>query len=170
MSESRHHKTFLTTGPFHVPDVNQNGDSNNRIVISLTNPTSHKLHAFVKIESYSDGEPLLFTLPTEFSLSKSILNDFGKVEVDPMTTKRLEAELSPFEHSVLRVVTKGDYKIEDARPLSGKLEISSVIGYGNFLANNAVFIPEKVAPGLHSADATTFFRYEDFIANTEESD
>lgn len=163
-------KVFLTTGPFHVPDVNQNNDENNRIVISVTNPTDHKLEAVVKIEAYTDGSSVFFTLPAEFSLSKTILHDFGKVKVDPRTTTRLEAELPPFERSQLRVVTKGDYKVEDGRPVSGKLEISSVVGYGNILGFNVVVSQFSPQPGLHSADAATFFSFSDFVVDAEDAD
>jgi len=156
-----HDKIFLTTGPFHVPDVNQNNDENNRIVISLTNPTDHKLEATVKVENYIGF--FQFQLPAEFSLSRAVLHDFGKVEVEPRTTTRLEANLPAFERSQLRVVTKGEYKVEEGRPVSGKLEISSVVGNGN------IFIITPVE-GLHSADAATFFRFSDFVVDSEDAD
>lgn len=161
MSQSRHDKTFLTTGPFHVADVNQNGDDNNRIVITLTNPTDKKLKASVKIQTYTE-EPFSIILPAEISLSKKTLHDFGEVKVYPNSTKRLEVDLPSLKRSVLRVVSKGDYEVEDGRPASGKLEISSVVGNGNF-----IFF-DKAAPGLNSADAATFFAFADFIARSED--
>ncbi|GAA0342267.1 hypothetical protein GCM10008967_35810 [Bacillus carboniphilus] len=165
MSKSRN--VFLTTAGFHVPDVNQNGDENNRIVITLTNPTNRTLKAHVRVESYSEGEPSFIFLPAEYTLTRTILEDFGKVEVQPNTITRLEAELPALDRSTLRVVTKGDYKTEDGNPASGKLEISSVVGYGNTLAVNLINIPESLAPGLHSADTSTLFRYEDYIVTDE---
>lgn len=165
-------KVKITTGPFQVPlEVDseiQVGRENDRLIITLKNPTSDKkLKACIKLgvclqpereDSISDIDDELLV----FQDIPEIEVDLGKYVLKPHTCTRIERNIpgeigfgTDERNATYRVIAKGHFNISKKgyQPIGGLLEISVICG--------SIFNPEE--PGIEQADPATFFRYKDFV-------
>lgn len=154
MSKSR--STSITTGPFYIPHMNSAGTVNNRLLILITNPTNIPLGSTVRVDYFSNDEPGQLDLPGKINLSPNLLQNFGQLIIPANSTHRLEMEIPQNEATTIRVIGHGDYAVDDGRLVRGKLQISSVVGFGN--ESNG--LPQ---PGLAYADPSTFFRFSEYV-------
>jgi hypothetical protein len=157
----------ITTGPFLVPqEVEselQGGRDNDRLVITLKNPTKKDLKVKVILgvcpEPRKDAQGPL-------SVYKNIPEkefDLGTFLLKPHTCTRIERNIpgslgnGGFDerNAVYRVAAKGDFNFcpRTYKVLCGLAEIS--------VAGGSVFNYEE--PGLEQADASLFFRFNDFL-------
>ncbi|MGV3487369.1 MAG: hypothetical protein ACO1OC_02120 [Tuberibacillus sp.] len=175
--KDRHKKTTITTGPFLVPEETgpdfQLGRNNDRLVITLKNPTNKKLKAAVKLgicrqPEFVVGSPWTEGESAQVRTFKNIHEkevNLGKHALKPHTCTRIERDIpggaldliadGDERNAVYRVTATGDFKTckKSCEPVCGKLEISVVAG--------STFNPEQ--PGLEQGDPVTFFRYKDFV-------
>ncbi|WP_110932901.1 hypothetical protein [Paenibacillus bouchesdurhonensis] len=184
-----HHnkKETVTSGPFYVSRYSPTLLPNNRIVVTLKNPTHKKLSAFVTLgickecPSPQAGGPgnyvsgcvdKIETLEKEQSL--------GWHHVEPMSCLRLEKTFDYYDlgNTVLRVEAKGDFNVdkESNTLLGGLLEISSIVGFIWLPGVNAVTLPESILTtiqdptspyyirtGLDVPDSSTFVAFGDYV-------
>ena len=154
----------LTTGPFHVPALNAIGP-NDRLIVTLKNPTNEPLMAAVMITQCPDlfpPPPPRPGLPTfNFVTAEDVFAMVPMAIIPPMSCNRLEFSF-PFlipevGLGTFRVTTKGDYQICNCQPICGKLEISVAGG-----TSRPADAPEAF-PGLLIGDPNLLFRYENFV-------
>jgi hypothetical protein len=166
--KKKNNKEKITTGPFHLPvEIDselQMGRDNERLIITLLNPTNKKLQASVKLgvclqpetkASINNQYHVFADIPeTEINLGTHLL--------EPHTCTRIERNIpggtgnrSDEINAVYRVTSSGDFKIckNTCEVICGLLEISVVGG--------SIFNPME--PGLEQGDPVTFFRYKDFV-------
>lgn len=151
MSSKAHHKKkeTVTSGPFYVPRYAPGYVPNNRIVVTLKNPTHKKLSVFVSLGICKECPPAGWQpspspapvpgpppssnqcVDTIKTLEKDISLGFHHVE--PMSCLRLEKTFGYYDlgNTVLRVEAKGDFNVDHEcnTLLGGLLEISSVVGF-----------------------------------------
>lgn len=183
MSSSAHHKKkeTVTSGPFLVPFLTPGYVPNNRIVVTIKNPTHKKLSVLVTLGICKEcpqagwqpsaspasapasipGPPpnpnqcvdKIKTLEKEISL--------GFHHVDPMSCLRLEKTFGYYElgNTVLRVEAKGDFKVDHEcnTLLGGLLEISSVVGFVNLPCVNTIALPDYLAANLKHQAAGQYY-------------
>lgn len=173
-NDHKHKKVQITTGPFLIaeevgPDI-QFGRNLDRLVIILKNPTKKKLKAKVTLGVCL--QPASYPHDDSNTSQYRVFDDIhehefslGTHELKPHTCTRIErdipTDLYGYENStnernaVYRVTAKGDFNICDQTcdPICGLLEISVVAG-------SVALFDES---GLEQADASTFFRYKDFV-------
>ncbi|PLR85827.1 MULTISPECIES: hypothetical protein [Bacillus] len=158
----------ITTGPFHLPleadSEIQVGRDNDRVIITLKNPTDMKLKACVtlgvclqpELEKSTTNQTRVFANIPEKEIN------LGAHVLKPHTCTRIERNIpgaigtgKDETNAVYRVTAKGDFMVchNSCQPICGLLEISVVGG--------SIFNPEE--PGLEQADPVTFFRYKDFV-------
>jgi hypothetical protein len=155
-------KILLSSGPFHVPDLTtisappQFISENERIVISLKNPTNHKLEAKVRLDiclNPTTPSTGMFPLDNlgEFVIGETTESENGIfVKVDPHSCTRIERLVDPNERrATFRVITWGDFNIINGNTAGGRLEISVLVGNHE---NDNTF-------GLDEGDASTFIPY-----------
>ncbi|WP_313799669.1 hypothetical protein [Cytobacillus sp.] len=154
---SRSKKNTITTGPFLIPEV-IDGFENNRLVITIKNPTNRPLEAEIVIET-CPRPPAPITLPFISNIPEiPVPIHFGPSIVPPMNCTRIELDIFDFEGASLRVTSRGDYLVGEDRPLCGKLEIEVIGGQGSVSRTTL-----DLAPGLFNADPSLIFHYGDFI-------
>lgn len=154
-------KEALSSGPFHLPRFTSFPNNlNNRLTISIKNPTDRHLKALVRLDiCRNPTTPTSGTFPLtpdEFIVGTTQEDEynFGLVKVDPHSCKRIERFIDPTElRSTFRVFTLGDYAVYKGKPVGGLLEISVVAG---FTDTPSTF-------GLRQADASTSIPYESWV-------
>lgn len=160
MSKHRSTKNTITTGPFLVPEVTTDSLDNNRLVITIKNPTNQPLEAEIEIETCPQPkEPI--TLPFIANITEiPVPIHFGPSVVSPMSCTRIEFDITSFHGASLRVISRGHYLVGEDRPLCGKLEIEVIGGQGSFSKTS----PEPtLASGLFNVDPSLIFHYGDFV-------
>lgn len=159
--------TLLSSGPFQVPVLTTISTStpnppspNERIVISISNPTNRVLEAKVEINisqnpNTSTTGPINLDTLGEFAIGTSGETENSIfVQVNPKSTTRIERLIDPSEvRGTFRVFTSGDFALIDSQPAGGGLEISVVVG-------NQV---DLTSFGLDEGDASTFIPYGSFF-------
>lgn len=136
----------LTTGPIYVPPVNVIL-LNNKLIVTLKNPTHKKLEASVSLglcvsPNAALGPQLGGGTGNAVQKYEVLENDIflGSFKVDPMTCLRIEREFEDeLLDSVIRLEATGDFKIckDSCQPICGLLEISSVVGGTDFIFSAA---------------------------------
>ncbi|HDR3908618.1 MULTISPECIES: hypothetical protein [Bacillus] len=165
---SKKNSVKITTGPFHVPlEVDselQVGRDNDRLVITLQNPTHKKLEAFIKLtvcsqpemEEHDDCKVRVFeNIPEqEVNLGTYVLKPYSCTRIERNIPGAIQEGVDE-RGAIYRITAQGDFMIckEKCEPTCGLLEISVVCGS---ICNPFEF-------GLEQADPVTFFRYKDFI-------
>ncbi|SDF28750.1 hypothetical protein SAMN04488542_108116 [Fontibacillus panacisegetis] len=174
MSSSAHHKKkeTVTSGPFFVPLLTPGYAPNNRIVVTLKNPTHKKLSVFVSLGICKECPPAGWQPPqspaptpvpgppppnqcidTIKTLEKEI--SLGFHHVDPMSCLRIEKTFDYYYlgNTVLRVEAKGDFNVDHEcnTLLGGLLEISSVVGFINLPMANTITLPDYVTANLQQS-------------------
>jgi hypothetical protein len=185
MGEKHDHKKIkLTTGPFLISEEValdfQTGRNNDRLVITLKNPTDKQLKASVKLGICF--QPTIDSVQEQNTVQYNVFSDIhekdfylGTHELNPHTCTRIERDIPggildglvngvvlDERNAVYRVTVEGDFKIckKSCQPICGLLEVSVVAG--------SIFNPS--IPGIEQADAATFFRYKDFVFCEEHKD
>ncbi|WP_340007605.1 hypothetical protein MHH52_07325 [Paenibacillus sp. FSL K6-0276] len=128
----------LTTGPVYVPRFNDDFP-NDKLIVTLKNPTHKKLQAQVTLGICNSPNPPASPLGgggtdnsvQTFEIMETETN-LGFFKVDPMTCLRIEKTFvnNQLQDSVIRLTAIGDFKIceDSCEPICGFLEISSVVG------------------------------------------
>lgn len=146
----------LTTGPVYVPPFNIIVP-NDKLIITLKNPTDKKLEAQVTLGlcpspntypsvagvNYSNGNSV-----QKFEVMENEIH-LGWFKVDPMSCLRIEKTFDNYQlsDSVIRLTATGDFKIceDSCEPICGLLEISSVVGFsGNWSGAFLTAIPAEL--------------------------
>lgn len=130
-------KVTLTTGPIYVPPVNVIL-LNNKLIVTLKNPTHKKLEAHVSLGLCISPNAALNSqlgggIGNAVQKYEVLENEIflGSFKVDPMTCLRIEREFEEeLLDSVIRLEATGDFRIckDSCQPICGLLEISSVVG------------------------------------------
>ncbi|WCK54960.1 hypothetical protein PP175_02785 [Aneurinibacillus sp. Ricciae_BoGa-3] len=158
-NDHKHHKRTITTGPFYVSRVTNNGGPNDLLIIIIKNPTNRTLQADLSIETCLPPSSPPTTTPEETN-EVAVNAGFGRTPIHPHHCLRLEIPIAAFQNHALRVTSTGDYEVGEDRPKHGKLEITVIGGTGIFGGSS----------GLITADPTLFFRYGDFVVGKDEDD
>ncbi|MNI04117.1 hypothetical protein D3C73_570310 [compost metagenome] len=198
MSSCNQHKKkeTVTSGPVYVAPVNSFflvfPLPNNKVVVTLKNPTHKKLEAQVTLGICKQcdllGPPaatpdagLIDGLSSCVQKVKALENEInlGWHEVKPMSCLRLEKFFNDYElgNTVIRISARGDFNVdpESNTLIGGLLEISSVAGF--FYApiyDSLNLSPEAITAlqspwisslysGLTTADASTFVSFGDYV-------
>ncbi|WP_340007607.1 hypothetical protein MHH52_07330 [Paenibacillus sp. FSL K6-0276] len=137
-----HKQVTLTTGPVYVPRFNDD-NPNDKLIVTLKNPTHKKLQAQVTLGICNSPNPPQVAggggtsnSVQTFEIMETETN-LGFFKVDPMTCLRIEKTFvnnqqpnNQLQDSVIRLTATGDFKIceDSCEPICGLLEISSVVG------------------------------------------
>ncbi|AHV96407.1 hypothetical protein [Paenibacillus sabinae] len=141
MDHKDHKQVTITTGPVYVAPFNAPSSSaiNDKLVVTLKNPTHKKLQAQVTLSLCPSPNPPVVVAGgtcTGNSVQTFEVNEtdihLGTFKVDPMTCLRIEKTFDNDQlfDTVIRLTATGDFKIceDSCEPICGLLEISSVVG------------------------------------------
>lgn len=189
---SDHHskkQVTVTSGPVYVPPINSfilyYPVPNNKVVVSLKNPTHKKLEARVNLGICSPCPPAAGPTPPDGSICNNVQKvktmeqeiNLGWHKVDPMSCLRLEKFFPDYDlgNSVIRVEAKGDFKVDcDSHNLiGGLLEISSLVGFFYGPMSTPLNLSPEIITSLQSlwipynglaiGDASTFVSFGDYV-------
>ncbi|MEN6324650.1 MAG: hypothetical protein ABFD18_00345 [Syntrophomonas sp.] len=157
----------LTTGPFRVPMFNHNGLVNDRLVITIKNPTNKHLKANGYLElcpecndsvgasSVRDGASFAAISCEGPSIVGLCLQSETRVcefstELNEDRCVSFEINIGDYPNATLRVTATGDFEECFCNPACGKLEMSVTGGQGAMDGEGPV-------AGLDYAEPTMFF-------------
>lgn len=158
---SHRKRRTITTGPFHIPQFNVFSQQN-RLIVEIKNPTNKPL----KVDEVILGvcrAPATFTPPLQLHNNQleTEMTLFSDFEVAPHSCRRIERVIPTTDlRGTYRLTTKGEYKVDDGRPVCGKLEI-----YVTFGANFS-----GASSGLDKAEESISFPYSAFLVCKNRSD
>lgn len=167
-------RSTITTGPFLVPALNQDADTNDRLVIVLKNPTDDPLTATVVVDvtpgPTNTTTPFPTALPFTFTGAEVPSGIGGTFVVPANSSTRFESAIPIYTatvngttfnvNAVLRVAASGDFRTLEGQPVAGRLEIEVLGGTGNSVDVGGVITP---VPGLLEDDPALFFPYSSFV-------
>ncbi|WP_313640172.1 hypothetical protein [Paenibacillus sp.] len=184
MDHKDHKQVTLTTGPVYVPPFNDDFP-NDKLIVTLKNPTHKKLQAQVTLGICNSPNPPASSLVAGGNHADNSVQTFkimeietnlGSFKVDPMTCLRIEKTFvnNQLQDSVIRLTVTGDFKIceDSCEPICGLLEISSVVGTENGDSGVQSAIPaEKTAlhqgyygsSGVTVTDPQTIVLYANWV-------
>jgi len=150
----------LTTGPFTVPVFEEDGTGipNNRLVVTIKNPTNTPLTASLTLDAcLAPTTPTGgITFGTPLTMPEQTVQTLPTTTIPARSCTTINYDITAYQRGTLRLTTTGDYLVGEDKPICGKLEISVTGGYGAATGG----LPDS---GLNFGDATMFFRYEDFV-------
>ncbi|MBG9451342.1 hypothetical protein ABE67_19160 [Cytobacillus firmus] len=142
----------VSSGPIHIPALNQGNLVNDRIVITIKNHSNQSFQASVIVEECRPDLTTTIMLPSASNIKERTLASFPKETIPGNKCRVYNVAIPVNSFPFIKVSSKGDYEAIEGRPAGGKLEISVVAGTGRTLTD----IP---AHGLRIADAATFVPY-----------
>lgn len=172
----------ITTGPVYVPPINIIVP-NDKLIVTLKNPTDKKLEAQVTLGLCPSPNPYPSTQVVgvnnfiqKFEVMENEIH-LGWFKVDPMSCLRIEKTFDNYQlfDSVIRLTATGDFKIceDSCEPICGLLEISSVVGFsGDWYAPFLTAIPAEIVTlyqlfyvnsGVVGTDPQTSVLYADWV-------
>ncbi|WP_340007609.1 hypothetical protein MHH52_07335 [Paenibacillus sp. FSL K6-0276] len=168
----------ITTGPVYVSPFSVAYLPNNKLVVTLKNPTHKKLQAQVTLGLCPTPNPPQACTSDSvqtFEVNETETN-LGFFKVDPMTCLRIERMFNNYElfDSVIRLTATGDFKIceDSCEPICGLLEISSVVGFQEwggsgvpsaFAEKTALYPGYYPTTGVLVTDPATVVHYGDWV-------
>lgn len=173
-NKQHHHRHIaLTTGPFRVPQFNRSGLVNDRLVITIKNPTNKHLKANGYLELCPACTDLAGASSVQVAGSSAAISCEGvgiaglclesesricefSAELDGDRCVSFEINIGDYPNATLRVTAQGDFEECFCNPACGKLEMSVTGGAGAMDGEGPV-------AGLDYAEPTMFFRFSDLL-------